>query len=134
YPIDFADVRGQEFAKRTMVVAASGAHNCLKLWTNNPGTQAVQGDYPRALAIHRCWVSVQAPAFGPRSATGLRRHGGNTPRLPVGSGIPGPPSHPPCRAGAQGFSGTWHPALPGTGTNALPGTSPLQEAAHWLFR
>ena len=34
YDVDYADVRGQEAAKRALCVAAAGGHNCLQLCTS----------------------------------------------------------------------------------------------------
>ena len=40
YDVDFSAVRGQEFATRALVTAASGGHNVLMLWTISPGAGA----------------------------------------------------------------------------------------------
>jgi predicted ATPase with chaperone activity len=32
YDVDFSDVRGQESAKRALVVASTGSHNLLMMW------------------------------------------------------------------------------------------------------
>src|SRR5579883_528387 len=49
YTIDFSEVRGQEFAKRALVIAASGAHNVLMLGSPGSGKTMLARRLPTIL-------------------------------------------------------------------------------------
>jgi magnesium chelatase family protein len=69
YDVDFAEVRGQEFAKRAMVIAAAGAHNLLLIGSPGSGKSMLSKRLPTILPPLTAAESLDTTRI--YSATGL---------------------------------------------------------------
>jgi magnesium chelatase family protein len=73
YDVDFQDVRGQEFAKRAMVIAASGKHNLLLLGSPGSGKSMLSKRVPSILPPLCLQESLETTRI--YSSYGLLKHG-----------------------------------------------------------
>ena len=73
YDIDFADVRGQEAAKRALCVAAAGGHNCLMVWPPGGGKTMLAKRVPTILPQLSAAESIETTRI--YSALGLLQSG-----------------------------------------------------------
>lgn len=105
--VDFAEVRGQEAAKRALLIAAAGGHNLLMIGAAGAGktmmARALPGILPplsrcEAVEVTRLYSCVRAGAVGGESAAQLivRRpvrtphHGASAVSIVGGGGVPRP--------------------------------------------
>ena len=127
YDVDFTDVRGQEYGKRALVVAAAGGHNVLMIGSPGTGKSMLAQRLPTILP-------PLTPAESLETTRIYSAMGRLEPNQPLLSTRPfRPPHHTISNAGMVGGGSTPPPARSASPTTACCSSTscPSSTAAAW---